>query len=109
VVLAVPEDRAQNVSDATGFEIIDSDTPALYEFNFHGSKLLKFYTNKTKLTLADFKTRNYEFFSNGYFVWYVKKFPGYNNMDEFLSQPYVIDDKYDYIELSRSRSFTTAP
>jgi hypothetical protein len=109
VNLSAPEDDAQNVTETTRFEITDSDTPALYEFNFHGSKLLKFYTNKNKFILADFKTRDYEFFANGYFVWYVRKFPGYDNIDEFLSQPYVIDNKYDYIELTRSRNFTTAP
>jgi hypothetical protein len=112
VSLVSPPVEYENVSDSTTFEISDNEEPAIYEFNIFSYQIrgyFKFYTNKKRGTLADFNARGYHINKNTTYFWAVRKFPNYTSLDEFISQPYPVDDRYDYIELSKSQSFKTAP
>jgi hypothetical protein len=108
--LTLPQDEFQYVTDTTTFEISDNSPPALYQFSlFCEDKAVRLFTNKQRVIFRDFKTRGFELYPNKVYFWHVRKFPGYNNIDQFLSQPFTVDDRYEYIELSRNRMFKTVP
>jgi hypothetical protein len=106
-----PVNNGENIDGSASFEISDSEGPAVYEFSMVNSKgqILRIYTNKKTLKFSDFQAREFDLSPNRNYFWWVRKFPNFNNVDEFLTQPYVLDMRYYYIELSELRQFKTAP
>ena len=108
----LPIEGADNISDTSAFEITDIIGAAIYEYNLYlpnDHKVIRLITNKTKIKFSDFRARGFDLLRNTTYLWHVRKFPNYNNVDEFLTKPYIIDNRYNYIELSKGRSFKTAP
>jgi hypothetical protein len=109
--LLAPSNQGQNVVDSTSFVITDSDGPAVYEYTLcvEPERYLTFYTTEKSIRFSDFRTSFFSPYKNKQYYWQVRKFPKFNSTDEFLSQPYILDNRLNYIELSEVRSFTTAP
>jgi hypothetical protein len=99
-------------SDTTTFEITDMEEPAIYEFNIYNYSnyhFISLYTKRKKLNFSDFRTTFFEVSPNTEYRWVVRKFPLFNTVDEFVSKPFMIDNRYSYIELSNGNDFKTAP
>jgi hypothetical protein len=108
----LPANGINNVTDTTTFEIKDISGPALYEYKLtlaDDNSSINLYSDKTKIKFSDFRFGRFELKHGETYIWNVRKFPNYNNIDEFLLQPFVLDNRYDYIEVTPGRSFKTAP
>lgn len=105
----LPVNRQSNITDTTTFLISDDDEPAIYEHILEGRNILKFYTNKKSLKFSDFRSRDFIITPFTQYYWSVKKYASYSSNDEFVTKPYLWNDRDTYIETSRSQYFFTAP
>ncbi len=110
-----PEDNAVNIYGNDVFKINDDNQQGvyIYEFvvlrNFGVYKHLKYYTTKKELKFSDITCRGFEMQPNSTYYWWVYKLPGFQDIDKLLAVHYLKDSRYNDLELSQVRSFTTGP
>ena len=110
VNLITPPDGSENITKFTALEIQDNDGPAIYEFCLlYGAVYFQLFTDKHRVQLADFESWNFELPKNTVFKWTVRKFRNYNSIDEFVTKAYIFENRSDYIEVNKGRTFKTAP
>jgi hypothetical protein len=110
--LLQPVNEEKNVNDNTKFIFSDTDPGGIYvykispdmHFDYHYVDVI---TDKYPLTFKDFKTWGYQFNPNTTYYWGVFKYPGYKNIDDFVSSEYTEDTLYKKIPASEWFSFTT--
>ncbi len=108
--LIEPEDNQSNINDESIFRISDEDPNGIYVYYFRGSTgHLSVYTDKKSLKFNELKSRNFSFSPNSNYYWGVRKYSGYNSIDEFASLKFTIDTSYSSIPVSIVNSFKTAP
>ncbi len=110
--LNLPEDGEKNINDNTKFVFNDIDPGGIYIYKISNeitldSRTVNIITDKYPLTFKDFKTWGYQFTPNTKYYWGVVKYPGYRNIDEFVSSKLKEDTVYKKIPASEWFSFTT--
>jgi hypothetical protein len=112
ISLVSPAYGDSNVTGSTIFKIYD-DQPGgvyMYEFNISGSHgPLRIYTDSKELKFSEILTRGFDWRPNSQYIWYVRKFPGFANVDELLSSPYTVSPKYNETQSTEPRYFYTGP
>ncbi len=112
ISLVSPAYGDSNVTGSTIFKIYD-DQPGgvyLYEFDINAPYgPLRIYTSKQELKFSEIITRGFEWRPNRQYVWFVRKFPGFANVDELLSSPYTLSPKYNATQSTEPRYFYTGP
>ncbi|MEO8512034.1 MAG: hypothetical protein ABI543_00610 [Ignavibacteria bacterium] len=111
LTLLQPINEVSNVNDNTKFIFSDTEPGGIYvykitpdlHFDYHHTNII---TDKYPLTLKDFKTWGYQFIPNTKYYWGVVKYPGYKNIDEFVSSQLKEDTVYKKIPASEWYSFT---
>jgi hypothetical protein len=109
-----PVNNAADITDTTTFMISDNLGPGIYQYSFrqdstHQSIYFDIYTEKKSFKLKDIISKGIIIPPNIRFRWWVNKVPNFNSMDEFVSTPFVLDDKYTSLQNSKMFKFTTAP
>lgn len=112
LTLLQPVNAESNVNDNTKFIFNDTEPGSVYVYKITPDLHINFQhidiiTDKYPLTLKDFKTWGYQFTPNTKYFWGVVKYPGYNNIDEFVSTQLREDTVYKKIPASERFSFTT--
>lgn len=112
ISLQQPANEEKNVNDNTEFTFSDNEQGGIYVFRilpdpFSDYHLVDVVTDKYPITLRDFKTWGYQFKPNTTYRWGVVKYPGYKNIDDFVSSKYTEDTLYKKIPASERFSFTT--
>jgi hypothetical protein len=110
--IVYPQDGEANVDNNTAFVISDNSEPGIYEYFFYSLKIkypFYFYTNKKKFKFSELTSEFFSLVPDDTCQWRVKKYAGFQNMDEFVSVPIIMNSKNVSIELSDHKRFFTAP
>lgn len=111
-LLAYPPNNAENISDTSSFFVSDEGGPGIYEFNFsrQNSYNLDYiiYTAGKMFTLDEFMFRDDTLYSDCEYRWQVRKYCGFNSIDDFVSRPLVNIISGSSVETSEVRHFRTA-
>lgn len=106
-----PEDNTENVTENTVFEITDNSEAGIYSYDIlrpgKNIRCIRLITTSKKLMLKDFIVSGFEYQADQEYIWKVKKYLGYNSMDEFVSGIYTTGKHFSV--LSKGRIFKTAP
>ncbi len=111
ISLVSPAYGDSNVTGSTIFKIYD-DQPGgvyVYEFNSGYTGPLRIYTIRKDLKFSEILTRGFVWRPNTQYIWFVRKFPGFANVDELLSSPYTLNPKYNATQSTEPRYFYTGP
>lgn len=110
--LQTPHDGETNITPSSVFSFEDTEPHGIYVFSIiyrsqSNYSLIHLAADKNSLTLADFKTRGYQFTPNTTYYWSVRKYPGYGSIDEFASGKFMNDTTYSKIPASETFMFVT--
>lgn len=106
----LPINEAVNVTDSTTFKIRDDSEPGIYEIIFWNSSepQICFFTNRKEFRLEELQAGFWFLRRNTLYYWKVIKLAGYNSIDEFISQPFINDNRCNSLMYSNIFHFTTS-
>ena len=108
----LPLNFSVNISDTSFFKIDDNSETGIYEYFFNdinSNSKIYLYTDKKIFRMIDIPSNFRLLENNRAYKWNVRKLTGYNSVDEFLSKPFIMNDKNGSLENSQYYIFTTAP
>lgn len=101
-ILFSPANRS-SVTDTTIFTYGADQKEGIYYLNINGQI---FVTKNNQTTLKELKVNGFTFPNKKRCSWWVTFFSGFNSIDEFVSQPYLLNPKYTSRSVSEHRLFT---
>jgi len=107
LALINPADNRNDVTDTTTFSVNDDGIKGIYIFSVIGIGSTSIVADKNMIRASDFNSRGFKFSPGKRYLWWVTKYPHYNSIDEFTSINFIMDERYDYIQLSEERDFKT--
>ena len=111
--LLTPADNDQNVNYETEFSFTN-DYPqgvyklVLYYYGYNSNNIVRsIYLNTNNSKLPVLSDTSYNLADNTTGEWYVIKYIGFKNVDEFVNMPLLINPKHKEVLYSEGRNFKT--
>ena len=108
--LISPPDKTNKINDNCLFSY-GSEGNGIYYLVFSNDRYTtqKLVTSKNKITFGEIKNKGITFLPGSLYYWWVEQPSGFSSVDEYLSEPYILNPKYTSKICSNVRTFTTAP
>jgi hypothetical protein len=111
--LLSPQNNEEGINSTSILKAEDNGDKGVYVFfiGFKGDSSgrgLYTFTDKNELKL-DNKLINFILAPNTWYAWSAGKYSTFNSIDDFVSEPFVISEKYHSFKRSDIRFFKTAP
>lgn len=106
-----PANGEKNITNNSSFIFTDPEPQGIYIYQISKERYFgntaNIITTSNNLKLSELSTRLFKFESNKTYYWFVKKYPGYESVDEFASGRLKPDTLFNKIPCSEVYSFTT--
>lgn len=106
-----PANGEINITNNSSFIFTDPEPRGIYIYQISKERYFgntaNIITTSNNLKLSELSTRLFKFESNKTYYWCVKKYPGYESVDEFASGRLKPDTLFNKIPSSEVYSFTT--
>jgi hypothetical protein len=110
LTILTPQNNQTGVSGNTKFIVNEDGSKGIYVFciGYHFPAVIV-TTEKNFITLSDFVSREFHFIPYTEYTWCAGKLSNFNSIDEFLSEPFMLQENFNSIEFSDMKYFTTSP